>query len=206
MSQDIQKAKERFYKKTKWNGECLESTYSPNSHKYPLIKINGMPKGTHRISWIFNNGEIPKGMYVLHKCDNPRCIRIDHLFLGTAQDNTTDMFNKNRHDFWGMQKYPDEIAEKAIKLKLEGKYYKEIAEELGINQHTVHTFFRRKTMIEKVKSFYAIPKYPKEVIDKAFQLRDLGVQCKEIQRILNIPKRSLSRILNPKDLAINAVQ
>src|ERR1051326_869897 len=36
----------------------------------------------HRTSWEFHNGPVPHGMLVCHKCDNPPCIRIDHLFLG----------------------------------------------------------------------------------------------------------------------------
>jgi hypothetical protein len=42
------------------------------------------------------NGDIPEGMGVLHKCDNPPCINIDHLFLGTNKDNIDDRVSKGR--------------------------------------------------------------------------------------------------------------
>jgi hypothetical protein len=42
------------------------------------------------------NGEIPPGMWVLHHCDNPPCVRPDHLFLGTQSDNMQDMIRKGR--------------------------------------------------------------------------------------------------------------
>lgn len=42
-------------------------------------------------------GEIPPGMWVLHKCDNPPCVRPDHLFLGNAYANTHDSIQKGRH-------------------------------------------------------------------------------------------------------------
>jgi hypothetical protein len=54
---------------------------------------------THRVSWEVHIGPIPDGMCILHRCDVPRCVNPDHLFVGTKADNTADMMMKGRNGF-----------------------------------------------------------------------------------------------------------
>ncbi len=53
---------------------------------------------SHRFSWHLHSGSIPKGLCVLHHCDNPLCVRPLHLFLGTKMDNREDSKSKDRHN------------------------------------------------------------------------------------------------------------
>lgn len=53
---------------------------------------------THRLSWVFANGEISNEICVLHKCDNRKCVNPNHLFLGTRLDNAKDMVSKDRQN------------------------------------------------------------------------------------------------------------
>lgn len=75
---------------------CIEWIGSLHYKGYGEIRINGKTKGAHVIVWKLHHGNIPFGMFVCHKCDNPKCINIDHLFLGTPKDNTHDMIAKGR--------------------------------------------------------------------------------------------------------------
>lgn len=53
----------------------------------------------HRLAWFVTYGNIPSGICVLHRCDNPGCINLDHLFLGTRRDNMQDMISKKRQRY-----------------------------------------------------------------------------------------------------------
>jgi HNH endonuclease len=63
---------------------------------YGCWRVGGKPFYAHRRAWELAHGPIPRGMSVLHRCDNPPCCEVTHLFLGTALDNSRDMWAKGR--------------------------------------------------------------------------------------------------------------
>ena len=67
-----------------------------------------------RVFWTFVRGPIPAGMCVCHACDNPRCVEVDHLWLGTTQDNQQDAIRKGRQN-------PRRLAEESAELTHEAR-------------------------------------------------------------------------------------
>lgn len=80
---------------------CLEWTGTLDEYGYGYLTVRkerGNPRRSlvHRESWEIDNGPIPNGMWVLHKCDNRACFEISHLFFGTVIENVADMISKGR--------------------------------------------------------------------------------------------------------------
>lgn len=78
--------------------DCIEWEKSRNTQGYGKKWVgNGKTELVHRLAWEEEHGPIPKGLWVLHKCDNPPCFNVDHLFLGNHSRNLRDSFIKGLH-------------------------------------------------------------------------------------------------------------
>lgn len=91
-----------FWAKVNRSDGCWEWTGMLGRDGYGRLRI-GTDRAhfrAHRVSYFMAFGTDPGGMLVCHSCDNPKCVRPDHLFLGTAEDNAADKLAKGRHR-WG---------------------------------------------------------------------------------------------------------
>lgn len=93
---------ERFWAKVNIASDCWLWTGSKRNKGYGAFvwadETGRVVQGrAHRFAYELLVGIIPKGMMVLHKCDNPACVNTAHLFLGTNMDNVADMCRKGRH-------------------------------------------------------------------------------------------------------------
>jgi hypothetical protein len=94
----LKTSEQRFWEKVRIGkpGECWEWQASLKNNGYGQFGLNGRVMGSHRASYIMNFGEIPARLDVCHKCDNPKCVNPNHLFLGTRSDNMQDCSSKGR--------------------------------------------------------------------------------------------------------------
>lgn len=92
------KYKARFYSKINPPNVagCMEWKAGRNIKGYGMFSVRYNNYASHRIAWFLVNGQIPSGMIVCHKCDNPSCCNPEHLFLGTFLDNNRDRAVKGR--------------------------------------------------------------------------------------------------------------
>lgn len=107
---------------------------------YGLIRLgskNAKRTTAQRAAWIIKHGDLSPDAWVLHKCDTPSCVNVDHLFLGTPADNTDDMVRKGRHGWkrgtpW--QKLCATDAERIRDLRKAGSTQQAIADWLGVSR------------------------------------------------------------------------
>lgn len=106
---------------------CVEWTRSVNRHGYGQINAQGRRLLAHRAAYEVAFGPVPAGRLVLHRCDNPRCLRPSHLFAGTPRDNVDDMIAKGRGRWRGGR------GERHASAKLTAEAVREIraSSELG---------------------------------------------------------------------------
>ena len=76
--------------------ECTEWTGPRDKKGYGRTWFRGKTERAHRAVWAEKYGAIPPGMCVCHRCDNPGCVNLAHLFMGTNADNVQDKVSKNR--------------------------------------------------------------------------------------------------------------
>lgn len=86
----------RFWPRVNKTRGCWIWTGARIADGYGQIWLNRKVIYTHRLSYELSFGKIPNGMNVLHDCDNPKCVRPSHLFLGTDLDNALDKASKGR--------------------------------------------------------------------------------------------------------------
>jgi hypothetical protein len=86
----------KFYSRVDKSNDCWLWTGPRHPRGYGMTFFSGKTAFAHRVAWTLDNGAIPDGMVICHKCDNPPCVNPGHLFIGTQADNNRDRHAKGR--------------------------------------------------------------------------------------------------------------
>jgi hypothetical protein len=109
----------------------------------------GVIRRSHRIAWeLASDRPVPDGLWVLHHCDNPPCVRPGHLFLGTPKDNTADMTAKDRANTpKGSQRPQARLSETDVTAiraaRARGVSGAELGRQYGVHRTTIYHICQR---------------------------------------------------------------
>lgn len=141
--------KERFYEKVALIPfhSCWEWVGNRKLSGYGRIDFQKKSYLAHRLSWEIHRGEVPRGMFVCHKCDNPSCVNPDHLFIGSHQENMDDMRRKGRcRRISGVAHYKAKLQEKQIvQIRNSDMSSRRLAVIFGVSHHNILSIKNRKT-------------------------------------------------------------
>lgn len=142
---------ERFWLKVRKTNKCWIWVGSVSSGGYGQFRYDSRTMITaHRFSYIVHNGEFDRKLLVCHTCDTPKCVNPKHLFLGTSQDNVTDMMNKGRHSP-GVQpkgvdnpksKMTKELVLEFRKMHKSGVSFEKLSKIYGISHESIRRAVR----------------------------------------------------------------
>jgi hypothetical protein len=117
MERRVAALEKRFLGKLRVKGDCVQHHSYFSGEGYSGICVGKTNFKAHRFAWLLYRGEIPKGLYVCHACDNRLCVNLDHLWLGTAKDNMVDASQKKR--LWspsGEKSWQAKLTAERVKL------------------------------------------------------------------------------------------
>ncbi len=162
---------DRFWSKVDKNGPTVRMELGPcwrwtaglGHRGYGVFSLGGRPVGAHRVAWELARGQVPDGLWVLHRCDSPGCVNPGHLWLGTHADNDADRDAKGRTarglrsgrhtkpesvcrgEKHGRAKLSDDDV-RAIRTRRErGDELRDIALDFGVSDVSVSLIARRRT-------------------------------------------------------------
>ncbi len=125
---------------------CIEWARYRDRAGYGVVRHEGRNIKAHRMAWTLAHGPIPDGLFVLHRCDNPPCVNVAHLFLGTIRDNVLDAIRKGRwssHIPPGTRRLTDADVEAIRRRKAAGESAAALGIAFGVRREHIHHLVRQ---------------------------------------------------------------
>lgn len=143
---------ERFWIKVEKSDGCWLFTGGRRKAGYGMVGFvkDGRVTSAHasRYAYELTHGPVPQGLHVCHRCDNPPCVRPDHLFLGTNGDNIRDAQHKGRRPFGETVKVSRLTDSAVLDIRARrsaGASTKSLADEYSVDRSTVYRALHGRT-------------------------------------------------------------
>jgi HNH endonuclease len=132
---------ERVMARVERIGECLEFMGARRTAGYGVVGN----RGAHVIVWEHYNGPVPDGLMVRHTCDNPPCVDINHLLVGTQKDNRQDAVQRARTAVGERHGRAKLTPEQVIAIRADDRSAKAIARAYGMSDVQILNIKKRKS-------------------------------------------------------------
>lgn len=151
---------ERFYSKVNKEGPILSPSLGPcwvwttttYAGGYGMFYVEGKNRRAHRWIWEHTYGPLTSSsLQILHRCDNPSCVRLSHLFLGNNVQNMADMVAKRRQSRGEERPASllsrEEVEEIRKAYRAGSKWYgvKALCRKYGVGVDTIRGIVRKQT-------------------------------------------------------------
>jgi hypothetical protein len=142
----------RFWSKVikKGSDECWEWDAGKIGKGYGSFCLYGKTMTAHRISYIINKGDIPKGGLVLHTCDNPACVNPNHLYIGTYGDNNMDREDRNPGTSGRISKFTKDNIQHIKEEYSKGSTQGDLSMEFGVSRQYISNIINNKRGINLI--------------------------------------------------------
>lgn len=141
----------RFWSRVRKTDGCWIWTGTPSRTSHCQFCAPNGKVYVHRYAYELTYGPIPLGMFVLHRCDNPRCVNPLHLFLGTQRDNVQDCISKGRKPIIhagakGLKNASAKLSEAdVLNIRAESGTVISLAAKYGVTPATISKIRLRRT-------------------------------------------------------------
>lgn len=162
---------ERFWASVQKTDGCWLWTGPRDKDGYGIFHVDGKNIKAHRYSYELHRGPIPEGLWGLHKCDNPPCVRPDHLYAGTHIDNVNDAVERGRvptGDRNGSRIHPE-------KRPRGDQHWARQVSQMPTRGAANGRAKISESDVRKIRSLYATGKYSQSRLGEMFGLTQSGV-------------------------------